>query len=111
VLVVLLTQAGSVVPASRIIDAVWGDEPPASAANLVQGSISPLRKAVGRDAIQTRGAGYVARVEPDALAEIVTDRSRLARVSRRLHESREKLRRDGSRRARPRSHPSAPEPI
>jgi DNA-binding SARP family transcriptional activator len=67
VLVVLLTQAGSLVPASRIIDAVWGDEPPASAANLVQRSVSQLRKAVGHDAIETRGAGYMARVEPDAL--------------------------------------------
>ena len=67
VLVVLLTHAGGVVPASRIIDAVWGDEPPDSAANLLQRSISQLRKAVGREAIETRGAGYVARVEPDAL--------------------------------------------
>jgi class 3 adenylate cyclase/DNA-binding SARP family transcriptional activator len=67
VLVVLLTQAGSLVPASRIIDAVWGDEPPASAANLVQRSVSQLRKALGREAIETRGAGYMARVEPDAL--------------------------------------------
>jgi DNA-binding SARP family transcriptional activator/class 3 adenylate cyclase len=67
VLVVLLTQAGSLVPATRIVDAVWGDEPPASAANLVQRSVSQLRKALGRDAIETRGAGYMARVEPDAL--------------------------------------------
>jgi DNA-binding SARP family transcriptional activator len=67
VLVVLLTEAGSLVPASRIIDAVWGDEPPASVANLVQRSVSQLRKAVGHDAIETRGAGYMARVEPDAL--------------------------------------------
>jgi DNA-binding SARP family transcriptional activator len=67
VLVVLLTQAGSLVPASRIVDAVWGDEPPASAANLVQRSVSQLRKAVGHDAIETRGAGYLARVGPDAL--------------------------------------------
>jgi DNA-binding SARP family transcriptional activator len=67
VLVVLLTEAGSLVPASRIIDAVWGDEPPASVANLVQRSVSQLRKAVGHDAIETRGAGYMARVEPDGL--------------------------------------------
>jgi DNA-binding SARP family transcriptional activator len=96
VLVVLLTQAGSVVPASRIIDAVWGDEPPASAANLVQGSISQLRKAVGRDAIHTRGAGYVARIEPDALDLHVFER--LARAGcvalqdRRFEEAAELLR-------------------
>ena len=44
VLVVLLTHAGGVVPATRIIDAIWGDEPPDSAANLLQRSISQLRK-------------------------------------------------------------------
>ena len=67
VLVVLLSEAGRLVPASHIVDAIWGDEPPASAANLVQRSISQLRKALGKDAIETRGAGYMVRVEPDAL--------------------------------------------
>jgi DNA-binding SARP family transcriptional activator/class 3 adenylate cyclase len=87
VLVVLLTQAGSLVPASRIIDAVWGDEPPSSAANLVQRSVSQLRKALGRDAIETRGAGYMARVEPDALDLHVFER--LARAgSVALHDGR-----------------------
>ena len=62
VLVVLLTQAGSLVPASRIIDAVWGDEPPASAANLVQRSVSQLRKAVGHDAIEILGGELGERV-------------------------------------------------
>jgi DNA-binding SARP family transcriptional activator len=66
-LVVLLTQAGSLVPASRIIDAIWGDEAPATAAHLVQRTISQLRKALGRHAIETRGPGYLARIDPDAL--------------------------------------------
>ena len=74
VLVVLLPEAGALVPASRIIDAIWGDEPPASAANLVQRSVSRLRKALGRDAIETRGGGYLARVEPDALDMHVFER-------------------------------------
>lgn len=87
VLVVLLTQAGSLVPASRIVDAVWGEEPPASAANLVQRSVSQLRKAIDQDAIETRGAGYMARVEPDALDLHVFER--LARAgSVALHDGR-----------------------
>jgi class 3 adenylate cyclase/DNA-binding SARP family transcriptional activator len=74
VLVVLLTQAGSLVAASRIIDAVWGD-------------VSQLRKALGRDAIETRGAGYMLRVEPDALDLHVFER--LARAgSVALHDGR-----------------------
>ena len=56
-----------VVPASRLIDGLWGDDPPGSAANLVQGYVSGLRKALGREAIETRGAGYVVRVAPGAL--------------------------------------------
>ena len=85
VLVVLLTQAGTVVPGSRIVDAVWGDEAPASAANLVQRSISKLRKGLGRAAIETRGAGYMVRVEPDALDLHVFER--LARAgSAALHD-------------------------
>ena len=67
VLVVLLTHAGSMVPDSRITDAIWGDEPPASAPNLVQRSISQLRKALGRDAIESRGTAYMALFEPDGL--------------------------------------------
>ena len=67
VLVALLTEANRVVPASRVIEAVWGDEPPATAANLVQRAVSQLRKGLGRDAIETRGNGYLVRVEPGAL--------------------------------------------
>jgi DNA-binding SARP family transcriptional activator len=67
VLVVLLSQAGRLVPAAHIIDAIWGDEPPISAANLVQRSVYQLRKVLGKEAIETRGAGYMARVDADAL--------------------------------------------
>ena len=66
-LVLLLAQANSVVPVHRLIDEIWGDAPPASAANLVQGAVSRLRKALGTETIVTRGPGYVLGVGPDAL--------------------------------------------
>jgi DNA-binding SARP family transcriptional activator len=66
-LVLLLAQANAVVPVHRLIDEIWGDAPPASAANLVQGAVSHLRKVLGRDAIVTRGPGYVVTVVPNAL--------------------------------------------
>lgn len=66
-LALMLCHPGTVVPASRLMDGLWGEDPPASAANLVQGYVSGLRKALGRDAIETRGSGYVIRVAPDAL--------------------------------------------
>ena len=63
----LLTQANAVVPAHQIVDELWGDAPPASAVNLVQGAVSALRKVLGREAIATRGSGYALRVTPEAL--------------------------------------------
>jgi DNA-binding SARP family transcriptional activator len=67
VLAVLLLHAGQIVPSSRLIDHVWADDPPETAQNVLQGYVSQLRKAVGRDTIETREPGYVLRVEHDEL--------------------------------------------
>jgi DNA-binding SARP family transcriptional activator len=67
VLALLLCQPNTVVPVSRLMDGLWGDAPPGSAANLVQGYVSGLRKALGKEAIETRGAAYVLRVSSGAL--------------------------------------------
>ncbi len=67
VLAVLLLHAGQVVPATRLIDALWGDHPPDTAGNVLQGYVSNLRKALGRDAVETRDPGYLLRVEREAL--------------------------------------------
>src|SRR5690349_2915253 len=66
VLAVLLLRAGQVVPAAVLIDAVWGDDPPDTAGNLLQGYVSALRKELGRDAIETSEPGYRLRIHPDA---------------------------------------------
>jgi DNA-binding SARP family transcriptional activator len=44
VLAILLVSAGEVVSSDRLIEAVWGERPPASAAKTVQVYISRLRK-------------------------------------------------------------------
>ena len=67
VLVLLIVHANTVVPADHLIEALWGDGPPSSAGNLVQGAVSGLRKTLGKDAITTRGTGYALRVEPESL--------------------------------------------
>ena len=66
VLAVLLLRAGQVVPVPVLVDAVWGDVPPVSAANLLQGYVSGLRKELGRECIETTGPGYRLTVPPDA---------------------------------------------
>ena len=66
-LAILLTHANEVVSRDRLIDELWGKEPPETAGNILQGYISHLRKAVGQDAIVTRAPGYLVRLEPDRL--------------------------------------------
>jgi DNA-binding SARP family transcriptional activator len=63
VLAVLVISANRPVSVGRLIDEVWGEPAPPTAGNVVQGHISDLRRALGRDAIETRGDAYVLRVE------------------------------------------------
>jgi DNA-binding SARP family transcriptional activator len=67
VLAILLAQANQTVPVDRLIDGVWDDSPPESAANLLQGYVSQLRKALGKEMIATRGRGYAVIVPSGAL--------------------------------------------
>jgi len=54
------------VPADRLIDGVW-EEPPGTAANVVQSYVSQLRRTLGRDVIATRGRDYAVRLPQGAL--------------------------------------------
>jgi DNA-binding SARP family transcriptional activator len=65
VLAHLLLNANRVVTVERLIDAVWGDDPPPTARNTVQTYIRLLRKAVGAERIQHRSSGYVLTVTAD----------------------------------------------
>jgi DNA-binding SARP family transcriptional activator len=58
---VLLLDAGAVVSTDRLIAALWADEPPESAVNVVQGHVRDLRRLLGRDALVTRPPGYLLR--------------------------------------------------
>jgi DNA-binding SARP family transcriptional activator len=58
VLAILLAQADEVISLERLIDGVWGEAPPETAANVLQGYVSGLRKVLGRHTIATRGRGY-----------------------------------------------------
>ena len=61
-LAMLALDAGSTVSAERLIDGLWGEEPPPTAAKMVQLYVSQLRKAMAANgddgAIATRGRGY-----------------------------------------------------
>ena len=76
----LLLDAGRVLPADALIDALWGDSPPGSAPKILQAHVSALRKALGAAAIETRGSGYALRDVTSDLArfEELTEQARLA---------------------------------
>lgn len=63
-LVLLLLEAGRVVPTDRLIDALWGEHPPRTAATSLQNFISQLRKLLGAGTIQTKPPGYLLRLDP-----------------------------------------------
>src|SRR4051794_35796597 len=65
VLAFLLLHANEPVSGERLIDEVWGPEPPKSAAASLQNYVSHLRKALGRDVLVTEAGGYVLRVDPE----------------------------------------------
>lgn len=69
-LAMLLLHAGEAVSTDRLIDALWGEQPPAAAANALHARVASLRRALGVDAqtvLQTRSPGYVLSVEEDAI--------------------------------------------
>jgi YVTN family beta-propeller protein len=66
-LALLLLHANQVVSRDRLIDEVWGDRAPKTAAAALQGYVSGLRKALGARRILTRAPGYLLQVEPNDL--------------------------------------------
>lgn len=68
VLAMLLLEANRVVPIDRLIDAVWEDQPPATARTQVQITVSELRRRLGGPGlILTHATGYQLQVPDDAL--------------------------------------------
>src|SRR5213079_2586582 len=75
-LAVLLLRANEVVSTDRLIDAIWGEEPPETAAKALQVHVSQLRKALGPDVIRTQAPGYALEL---AAGELDLDRFRRLR--------------------------------
>ncbi len=81
VLAELVLDANRVVSTDRLIDALWGSEPPDTARATLLAYVSRLRGLLGRDRIVARAPGYAlvaARAEVDALrfADLVDEARR-----------------------------------
>ncbi|HEX6361004.1 AfsR/SARP family transcriptional regulator [Actinophytocola sp.] len=77
VLAVLLAEAGQVVSADRLVDELWGERPPRTALNTIQGYVARLRKLLGGTAesrLLTRDRGYLLDVADGALDSHVFER-------------------------------------
>jgi YVTN family beta-propeller protein len=64
VLAALLLHVNRVVSRDGLIEAVWGERPPETAAAALQGYVAALRKLLGAELIVTRSPGYMLTAEP-----------------------------------------------
>ncbi|WP_412540369.1 BTAD domain-containing putative transcriptional regulator [Longispora sp. K20-0274] len=77
-LALLLLDAGRLVPTERLVDGLYGEQPPAGAANALQSQVSRLRRGLGdADLVEFHPAGYRLAVDPDAV-----DAHRFERLAR-----------------------------
>jgi predicted ATPase/DNA-binding SARP family transcriptional activator len=66
-LAALLLEANTVVPRDRLIEALWGEDPPDTARNTIQVYVSQLRKLLPEDTLETAAPGYRLAVDPAAV--------------------------------------------
>ncbi len=89
-LVRLALDPDRMVLASQLVDAVWGEEPPAATANALQSLASRLRRLLP-DQVESHPAGYRLALDPEAVDAVRFENLALA--------GREELRRDPRRAA------------
>src|SRR3954469_15906280 len=66
-LALLLVNANHVLSRDRLIDELWGEQPPETAVTSLQVYISRLRKLLPPDALVTRPPGYLLKAEPEQI--------------------------------------------
>jgi DNA-binding SARP family transcriptional activator len=66
-LAILALRANEFVGSERLIEELWGEQPPETAAKALQGYVSQLRKTLGHEVLLTRPGGYVLQVAPGQL--------------------------------------------
>lgn len=76
-LAALALSPGAAVPVGRLVDLVWGDDPPRTAEKTLQTYVGRLRQGLGQDALVRVGAAYRLDVAPDAV-DVGRFQSRLA---------------------------------
>jgi DNA-binding SARP family transcriptional activator/WD40 repeat protein len=99
VLAMLGLEANRTVTADHLIEGLWGEHAPASAAKMVQTYVWRLRTVLGEDSgaqILTRGRGYELRIDPDCVdvrrfERLLTAANRAAEAGEPAYTAREAL--------------------
>ena len=84
-LAILLVHRAEVISSDRLIDLLWSERPPATAAKTLQGYVSHLRKSLGGEGIVTEARGYRLAV-PAEQVDVVNFEARCAEGRRELAE-------------------------
>ncbi|TDD20781.1 helix-turn-helix domain-containing protein [Kribbella turkmenica] len=66
-LIALALEPNQVVPKATLVDWIWGENPPAEAANALQRLVSRLRKVLPEGSVEGQTDGYRLKVKPDAV--------------------------------------------
>jgi DNA-binding SARP family transcriptional activator len=74
-LALLILNAGSVVSTDRIVDELWGEQPPRTALSSLQNFVSRLRRLLGAEAVVMKAPGYMLDAAPEQI-----DASRFERL-------------------------------
>jgi predicted ATPase/DNA-binding SARP family transcriptional activator len=92
----LLLNANEVIARERLIDALWGRQPPRAAVQSLQVYVHGLRQTLGADRIETRGTGYRFQLDPGELDyerfERLVERASQALATERAADAAEDLR-------------------
>ncbi len=97
-LALLLLNPGRTVAVGRIVDELWGDDPPASARKAIQVYVSRLRKLLPDGILQTRAPGYRLEVDHETVdlyrferlradAQLAREQGRSADAAQRLRDA------------------------
>ena len=82
-LAMLLLYANEVISRERLIEGMWGEQPPPTAEHTLDNYVSRLRRVLGDGRVERRSPGYSLRVEPGELDlerfERLVERGRIER--------------------------------
>ncbi len=81
-LATLAARTPAMVPTGTLIEALWGDDPPATAERTLASHVSRLRRSMGADAVHSEDGGYRLDADVDVDASIVSELLEAATAAR-----------------------------